>query len=881
MATEQKERDFVLAPNEFAHVLDKTKGKVNTVVGPTKMNMSDTETGVRFDPVTKKFIPITAAAEAIQQFVFAQEGDYVILENPASAVNPKTEHPAPGNSSEAPDLQYGRKINISGPVMFPLWPGQVAKIVKGHTLRSNQYLVVEVYNFEAAKANWDKGVTAIVSPHETGEPTKPSEIDPKAAAAAAAAASAPTSLIKSPLAMPSNLANGQKIIIRGNEISFYIPPTGITVLEDTDLEHQSADHYSRSAVTLERLEYCILMEENGNKRYERGPKVVFPNPTEIFIRHKNEADSSFTRRFRAYGLTKLQGLHIQVIADYKDDAGKDHKAGEELFIVGEDQAIYFPRPEHAIVKYGDQEIYNSITIPVGEGRYVLDRRDGKITLQSGPKMFLPDPRHFVLVRRVLTDTESNLWFPNNMESLTYNRNLRQIAESADAAKGNFVQETLVRHSRSPEAYMASATQLLSASNLYTAQPTMADEIRRGTTFKEPRQLTLDTRFDGAVSIRPDVGFAVKVVSKTGHGSVVTHPEVHLLEYDESLQAISFSTGNPKNDDRPLKTVYLRVFNNRVSDTVVVETSDMCAVSVSLGLRVNFTGDKENWFSVDNYVKLLCDHVRSKLSAQIKLNTIQNFYTNAAKIIRDIILGEQDQDGNRPGMLFEENGMQVYEVEVTKVQISNQQITTMLTAAAVDTFTSNLEIAAHERKIRSVEAKENSEQTILKLQYETTMSRVSLEQSKIKAEAITALTRLSAELENQIAQHKTESERQKLLAVIHGGELERKLSAATQDHAIQSDNQKLHLEAIKAEVDAVISKFKALEGPIGEILLSLSNKDTMMKLAEASSLMTNIGGPDVVSVINKIMNGAGFGEILNKVKGSAGNARITEHSSATK
>ena len=39
----------------------------------------------------------------------------------------------------------------------------------------------------------------------------------------------------------------------------------------------------RDALTLERLEYCILVDQNGKKRYERGPQVVFPEPTEAFV----------------------------------------------------------------------------------------------------------------------------------------------------------------------------------------------------------------------------------------------------------------------------------------------------------------------------------------------------------------------------------------------------------------------------------------------------------------------------------------------------------------------------------------------------------------------------------------------------------------------
>lgn len=52
---------------------------------------------------------------------------------------------------------------------------------------------------------------------------------------------------------------------------------GIEVVRDNN------EQYVREAVTLERLEYCILLDEDGNKRYIRGPAVVFPKPTETFI----------------------------------------------------------------------------------------------------------------------------------------------------------------------------------------------------------------------------------------------------------------------------------------------------------------------------------------------------------------------------------------------------------------------------------------------------------------------------------------------------------------------------------------------------------------------------------------------------------------------
>ena len=52
---------------------------------------------------------------------------------------------------------------------------------------------------------------------------------------------------------------GQLLVIKGTEVSFYVPPTGIEVIP---LGGKGGD-YARDAVTLERLEYAILKDEDG------------------------------------------------------------------------------------------------------------------------------------------------------------------------------------------------------------------------------------------------------------------------------------------------------------------------------------------------------------------------------------------------------------------------------------------------------------------------------------------------------------------------------------------------------------------------------------------------------------------------------------------
>ena len=263
-----RERDLVLGPGEFANILDETKGNVSVYVGPVKASLSVTDRPVIFDPKTRRFEECTQLEDAILTFPYAPKGSYIVLTNPSIG---EDDHPKSGISNNLPRLDYGSKINIEGPDTFALFPGQEANVVSGHRLRSNQYLVVRVYDEEAAEKNWSKAVIKAVKGEDGEALDKP------------------------------DLTMGKLIVIEGTKVSFYIPPTGIEIVVDP------YGNYVREAVTLERLEYCILLDEDGNKRYLQGPAVVFPKPTEKFI----EKDGKV--KFRAIELTELMGLYIKVI----------------------------------------------------------------------------------------------------------------------------------------------------------------------------------------------------------------------------------------------------------------------------------------------------------------------------------------------------------------------------------------------------------------------------------------------------------------------------------------------------------------------------------------------------------------------------------------
>ena len=97
------------------------------------------------------------------------------------------------------------------------------------------------------------------------------------------------------------------------------------------------------------------------------------------------------------------------------------------------------------------------------------------------------------------------------------------------------------------------------------------------------------------------GYAIMVVGKSGERKVIVGPSTYLLEFDEDMQVFSLSKGNPKSDENLVRDVYLRVANNKVSDTIDVESKDFVSIQIKLSYRLNFVNDSSKWFTIRHIV----------------------------------------------------------------------------------------------------------------------------------------------------------------------------------------------------------------------------------------------------------------------------------------
>lgn len=794
------QRDLTLAENEYCFLQSRTNGIIKTYSGPITMTISAQETLVYFDEKTKTFKETNDFSKAKHINIIIPESWYCILKNPA----PDNVHPESAKAMASPGLRIGKKVNIVGNDSFSLFPGQMARVIQGHRIRTNQYLLARIYDVDSLKD----------------------------------------------IPEGEDYYNGKLLVIKGTDTPFYIPPTGIEVIP---VENNPAMGYVRDAVTLERLEYCILKDEDGNKSYKNGPDVVFPKPTETFV---TSPKGGFI--FRAIELSPISGIYVKVIAEYKDDNDKVHPVGEELFITGNDQMIYYPRPEHAVINYDNKMMHHAIAIPEGEGRYIMNRLTGEITTVKGPRMYLPDPRTEVVVKRKLSQKQCELWYPGNMDALEYNLNLNEKSVEKNPRKGTMADL---------DAYAFST---MTSMDSTLANLEAKANISRGTSYTKPRTITLDNKFEGVVSIDVWTGYAVNVISKDGTRQVVCGPQTILLDYDQTLETLELSTGRPKTTDKLIKTVFLRHENNKVSDLINIETKDFVKATVKVSYCVDFDPEcVDKWFSVENYVKYMCDRERALIKRAAKEYTIEEFWQNYSDIVRNIAIDvcDENTDKQHVGRFFPENGMYVHDCEVLSIEVESD-IEDMLIEHQHETVRQNLKLVSAQKEADVAKAMAVSEKMMQELRSQELINKMALQEAEATRKLeIQAKINRQTEAEKMAAK-KAEKDMQVVIDAIAEADRVRKdaefkqtMAHEAEEMAQKTAHEKELADIEKAKNEAYAQTIATIMGSISEDLIAAI---TVGGKAELTTEMVKNVGPyalakneNVVEVTQKLLNGLPF------------------------
>jgi major vault protein len=293
---------------------------------------------------------------------------------------------------------------------------------------------------------------------------------------------------------------------------------------------------------------------------------------------------------------------------------------------------------------------------------------------------------------------------------------------------------------------------------------------------------------------------------------------------------------------------------------------LCQVHVHLSYRVNFEGDPEKWFNVENYVKFLCDHMRSILRHVIKQHGIEDFYANATRIIRDAVLGPAEEERRRPGRAFDENGMRIYDVEVLDIIIGDDAIADLLTEAQHAAVQQTLALAAQKRNLEATQEQESikqqvataeaaTQQLLLDLQTEAVQQRLALNLASIEAETQAKQQQLAAKLAEQAP-----------LDQIGAAELARQKAGEELKLEIARQQLEQRLEALKAEVEAVVSKAGSVSPQLVAALQAFSDKALAEKMAESMAPLAILGGNSIADVFGQLLKGTVLESVLIQKNG---------------
>lgn len=360
------------------------------------------------------------------------------------------------------------------------------------------------------------------------------------------------------------------------------------------------------------------------------------------------------------------------------------------------------------------------------------------------------------------------------------------------------------------------------------------------------------------------GYAVQVVSKTGERKVLVGPISYLLEYDEDLQTLEFSTGTPKTDTNLYRTVYLRIHNDKVSDMVEVETADACPVEISLSFRLNFIGEPEKWFNTENYVKFLVENMRPKIRAFVQGLTAKEVFSKGADLLRNYLLGPEI-DGKRKGIHYEEIGLFIFDIEVKQIEIMDKLISGELIASQHEALQQNIKLEELKRSLQFTQEKDLIDRVFSEIQNEAILLKLQLQEKEQEAAYQLQTKKLDEDKLVEQKRYELELEKQKLLDEVHRADLERVRLSHVEELEYAKQRQALQIELLEAQIKELTEKAQAISPDLVASLQSFADKALAEKMAESMAPLAILGGNSVADVLKKLLKGTKIENVLSNDK----------------
>lgn len=932
--SERTSRKIPVTERQFLWVQDDDKGEVTLHVGPTMVSPTAADRVVVDDGQGGFSEDLTGKP---QQMVELGDNQYAVLSNPLLEADAGPNGRFKNGRNESRPLRNGTRSMIPGPCSFYLRPGQRVEVRDAHELASNQYLVVKVYGEVEKDAPYfevtarSAAIVHATAENVSGEGGKGTRVGDL------------------PVPAASELRRGQLIVIRGLDTQFYIPPTGVDIVPDTSIDdtgaalsaaaarqvlgqlraeggavsaeaerlaaeldaslalpdegvgdgaprrqgiEQSARvrhraqkaaavaaapapaapgafqatpvitpqqvnlleaaqspavrkaiekaarqaRLVRRAVVLGEKEFCVLIDADGKREIKVGPARVFPGPYDTFM-----TKGSRNRVYDAYELLPQRALWLRVISPIlRVDLEKKLPRGFKL-----DRAEFFP---------GDEILLTGVST------FFFPFNEVEVLSPDSGEAIVGNEHHRVFIEAIGIDQKSGIYV-------------------RDLATGE------VRLVRGKQSYLVDPRK-----EVQITRTVPVDGWNLWIASNEPHKHTsAPVTTPWAVSITVPHNTAVLATSAAAQ-RVIEGPCVELLDYEETLVPLSLSTGTPKGDAQPLRTCFLRTVGNRISDVISVETSDFVRISIKISSSVTFVRDKrDRWFNHENYVQLICDHLRSIVRARARSMSLAQLWPEIPALVRDTILGVRGEAG-RPGRAFDEIGATVHEVEVLVATIEDPEIAKLM--AKVQAHFVTLQIgdrqATETLASEKLRAEVEREQMVLVAEARDRAAKLDELGRRLAHEAAIAAAREGEQLAGERQRLADAREAEAQAARLERERIARGASikaiteeAAARATAARSDNavdverasalQKLEVALIEARSEATVNEREAIQSGLVEAMTALGDKILLSEVAENMNLVSLFKGKDVGTLLAEVLGGTRAMTTIRAMRAKHGDA----------
>ena len=205
-----------------------------------------------------------------------------------------------------------------------------------------------------------------------------------------------------------------------------------------------------------------------------------------------------------------------------------------------------------------------------------------------------------------------------------------------------------------------------------------------------------------------------------------------------------------------------------------------------------------------------------------------------------------------GLYFSENGMRVTDVEVLDLQLKDERISQILNESRKAVVVQNISMESAKRDLEMVTETERIKVETMKVQQETSTFKAEIAALNVKLELVNKLASIDSSNKQESAKTELAQARQLTIQVDHDADVGRSKDETDAQQAVLVATEELRQAGVRVDSEALIAQFGALEGGFTEALTALSRDDVAVKIAEATSVQTMIGGRSAVDVISKIL-----------------------------